>query len=659
MSYDIDNYYERDEAARHTEQHLIRAGYGVQSAEINEIQALSRARLKGIADALFRDGDIIRDCQAVVNDTTGAVQMNGGALYLRGAVRGVTPANFVIPVDQTVTIGIRLRQQVITELAQPDLRDPAIGTRNYDEPGAGRLVVTAAWGWNGDNQPGDFLGVYTVENGVLLSKEPPPQLDSVTQALARYDRDSAGGNYVIEGLSVSATYDRVAGKVTMLVAEGRARVNGYAIEIPRSLRINYDADPDLKNIVAEPHIFTPDGTGKMRVNLDATPLVAIQQVRILAQKQATLTHGAFSGAKDPLPDTSVMSIVAVNQGGTWNGTTFTGGTTYVQGTDYKLTSGQVDWSLTGAEPAPGSSYSAVYQYNTTAATITEQDDTGFKLAGAVSGSTFTVDYSFALPRIDAIALDSDGRVNRIKGVASQYASAAPSIPDTMLRIAGLAHNWSSDPTVARDPVVVLPMDELQGMRSLVFDLFDLVAQERLLNRISLNDPAAKRGVFVDPFNNDNLRDAGITQNLAIIDGELMLPIAADVHAIGTDITTPQLLPYTLEPIIDQPLKTGSMLVNPYQAFEPLPATMQLAPNVDFWTQQNVVWTSDVTRRFVQGVGNRSTVTTSSGVEVVATTERAAEFLRPIQVGFTLKGFGAGEMLQTLTFDGIAVTPENP
>lgn len=650
MSYDIDNYYERDEGGRGTEQHLIRAGYGVQSAEINEIQALSRSRLKGIADALFRDGDIISDCQAVVNDLTGAVRMNGGALYLRGAVRGVAPANFVIPVDQTVTIGIRLRQQIVTELEAPDLRDPALGTRNYGEPGAGRLVITSAWGWNGDNQPGDFLGVYTVENGVLLSKEPPPQLDSVTQALARYDRDSAGGNYVIEGLAVSATYDSVAGKVVALVAEGRARVNGYPVEIPRSLRLSYDADADLKTIQAEPHIFTPDGTGKMRVNLDATPLVAIQEVRITAEKTVSLTHGAFSGAKDPLPDTSVLALVEVKQGGV----------TYVQGTDYKLTAGQVDWSLAGAEPSPGSSYTVKYQYiTTTDLVISAQDQTGFTLQGAVTGTQFQVDYSFALPRIDAIALDSDGRVNRIKGVASQYASAAPSIPDTMLRIASLSHNWSGNPTVVRDPVVVLPMDELQGMRSLVFDLFDLVAQERLLNRVSLNDPASKRGVFVDPFTNDNLRDAGITQNLAIIDGELMLPIAADVHAIGTSITAPQLLPYTLETIINQPLKTGSMKVNPYQAFDPMPATMQLAPNVDFWTQLNVVWTSDVTRRFVQGVGNRSTVTTSTGVEVVATTERAAEFLRPIQVRFTLKGFGPGEVLQKLTFDGITVTPENP
>lgn len=648
-TYPIDNYYERDEVARGTEHMLMRAGYGAQSAEINEIQSLMKARLQGVADALFKDGDIIRDAQALVDDTTGSVQMQSGALYLRGAVRGVAPANFTIPVDRTVTLGVRLREQVITELDAPDLRDPAVGTRNYNEAGAGRLIVTATWGWDGDGQEGDFLGVYTVENGILLSKEPPPQLDGVTQALARYDRDSAGGNYVVEGLGVNASYDRVAQKVVVLVSEGRARANGYGIEVPRSLRLPYDADPDLKDVISEPHTFTPGGDGKMRINLDATPVVEIKQVRITAEKTVTMTHGAFSGAKDPLPDNSVLSIIEVKQGGT----------TYVKDTDYKLTSNQVDWSLEGAEPAPGSSYTVKYQYLTEATDITGQDDTGFTLGGAVPTSLVTVDYSFALPRIDALVLDSDGRVNRIKGVASQYSPAAPGTPDTMLRIAGLRHNWSTDPDVIRDPVVALPMEELQGMRELVFDLFDLVAQERLRNNVALSDPTAKRGVFVDPFNNDNLRDAGIAQGLAIIDGELMLPIAPDVHDIGTDLTVPQLLPYTVEVLIEQPYKTGSMKINPYQAFDPIPATIALSPGVDFWTQTNVVWASDITRRFFQGTGNRITVTTSAGVQVVSVTEKQAEFLRQIQVGFKIKGFGPGEVLQSLTFDGLAVTPENP
>jgi hypothetical protein len=661
ITYPIDAYFNRHDPSKRFEKHLFRAGYGAQSAEINEIQENLLERSKGIADAIFKDGDIVRDCQAVVDEATGAVQMEGGALYLRGAVRGVAPAAFTIPVNTVVQIGIRLTETVVTELQDPTLRDPATGTRNFDEPGAGRLQVIAAWGWNGDGGTGEFYGVYTVESGVLLPKEPPPAFDAIAVSIARYDRDSAGGSYIVNGMPVSASYDRQAQKVTVLVGEGRSRVNGFPVELARSLRTIYDADPDLKSIIGEPETYLPT-SGSMRINLDNAPLISLQRVLVTAQKEATITHGAFSGAADPIPDDSILSIVAVNQGGTWNGASFVGGQGYTQGIDFQLTSGDIDWSLNGQEPAPGSSYKVVYRYQSaTAGVVTGIDDTGFTLSGPiVSGTVVAVDYTFALPRIDAITLDADGRLNRIKGVASQYRPAQPTVPNEQLRIAGLRHDWFGDPVVERDAVVVLPMAELQGLRTMVFDLFDLVAQERLRNDVSLADPAAKRGVFVDPFTNDNLRDAGISgQSLAVFNGELRLAIAPAVNAVGAAITAPELLPYTLETVIEQPFRTGSMKINPYQAFDPIPGAMALTPPVDFWTEVNVTWASDITRRFTNGTGGRITTTTSTGVEVVGVSEESAQFIRQRSVGFTIQGFGPGEVLQTLTFDGIAVTPENP
>lgn len=643
----IDNYYDRTDPAKNYEQHLFRAGYGLQAAELNEIQQASISRVRGIGDALFKDGDIIKDCACLVDSDTGAVTMNGGALYLRGAVRGIAPASFVIPTDQSLAIGVRLVEATVTELEDPSLRDPAKGTRNYQEPGAARLQVTAVWGWEGDGQEGDFFAVYTVENGVLLQKEPPPQLDTMTNALARYDRDSAGGNYVISGFGVSATFDQAAQKIITLVGEGRARVNGFGIEMPRSARLVENMDRDLQQVTAEPRTFNPDGAGKMRINVDNAPLVSIDQVRITAQKTVTVTHGAFSGAKDPLPDNAVLSIVSVSQGAT----------NFVNGTDFKLTSGQVDWSLPGAEPAPGSTYSVTYQYQTTGATITAQDSTGFTVSGAVAGTLVTTDYKFGLTRIDAIALDAEGRITRIKGVASQYSPAAPAVPANQLQIATLKHTWAGDPVVTQDAVVVMPMDQLQGLRGMVLDLFDLVAQERLRNAIGLAEPAAKRGVFVDPLNNDNLRDNGVAQNAAVLNGELMLPIDAAVSQVGATITAPQLLDYTLEPLVEQPNKTGSMKVNPYQAFDPIPAKVTLAPGVDYWTETNTTWSSPITQRFISGSGNASWTSSSTGVQLVSSATQAAQFLRQITVNFKISGFGPGEQLQQLTFDGITVTPE--
>lgn len=643
----LDNFYDRTDPAKNYERHLFRAGYGLQSAELNEIQQAAISRVQSIGDALFKDGDIIKDCACLVDADTGEVTLNGGALYLRGMVRGIAPASFVVPTDRSLAIGVRLVETTVTELEDPALRDPAVGTRNYQEPGAARLKVEAVWGWEGDGGEGDFFAVYTVENGILLSKEPPPQLDSVTQTLARYDRDSAGGNYVINGFVVSATYDADAGKLVTLVSEGRARVNGFGVDVPRSVRMVEDMDRDLQAVTAEPRTFTPDGQGKMRINVDNSPLVSIDQVRITAEKTVTVVHGAFSGAKDPLPDNAVLTIVEVKQGAT----------TYVNGTDYKLTSGQVDWSLTGAEPAPGSSYTVKYQYQTTGATIEGQDATGFTVSGAVSGTLVTVDYRFSLPRIDAIVLDQEGRVIRIKGVASQYAPAAPAVPATQLKIATLHHTWAGDPVVTQDAVVVMPMDELQGLRGMVLDLFDLVAQERLRNDIGLAEPAAKRGVFVDPLNNDNLRDAGVAQTAAVLNGELMLPIDAAISQVGASITAPVMLDYTLEALVEQPNRTGSLKVNPYQAFDPMPAKVTLTPDVDFWTETNVTWRSPITQRFVQGSGNASWTSSSTGVQLVSSNTQAAQFLRPIQVQFKISGFDPGEQLQTLTFDGITVTPE--
>ena len=655
VSYPIDHYQNRYDADKNYDKHLVRSGNGVQAAEINEIQENLMARQKRLGDVLIKDGNITKDCACLVDPDTGAVQLEAGELYLRGVPRDITAAAFVIPVDTTVTIGVRMTETVVTELEDPDLVGPADGTRSQGEPGAGRLRVDIAWGWDGDGGSDAFFPVYTVVNGYLLSKDPPPALDGVNNAIAIYDVDSSGSNYIIKGLAVQASYDRVTGKITVLVGEGRARVNGYGVTVARGVRMILDAETDTRAIIAEPKVYTPT-SGSMRVNLDNGPLLSINQIRYTKQVEENKTRGAVAGGLDALDNTSVLLLVAVNQGGTWNGTAYTGGTNYTVGTEVKITNGQIDWSGAGAEPAPGSAYKCVYQYQTIAgATITAQDDTGFTISGPVAGSTFTIDYTFALPRIDAIVLDQEGRIARIKGVATQYNPSDPSVPDTLLRIAGLTNTWFTNPVVQSDAIVMMPMKRQRGLEELVFDLYDLVAQERLRNDVGLRETAAKRGVFVDPFTNDNLRDAGITQSLAIIGGELRMSIAATVTQAGAAITAPQLLPFTVETLIEQAYRTGSMLVNPYQAYDPIPPSMRLDPAVDFWTDVVTTWGSEITQRFVNGSGNAVWVTTSSGVQVQSST-KDQDYLRQRSVGYTITGMGPGENLTGMTFDGIAVTP---
>lgn len=640
----IDGYFNRFDPSKEYESHLFRAGYVLQSAELNEIQYAATNRVRGIADALFKDGDVVRDARVVVNVDTGVATCEAGAVYLQGAVRGVPPATLTIPTIGVVTIGVYLQSSVVTELEDPALRDPATLTRNYQEPGAARHKLHAAWGFAGDSQAGEFFPVYKVEDGVLRAKEPPPNLDAVTQALARYDRDSAGGTYVVSGLGVKALDDLVSGEQVYSVAEGRARVNGYGVELTTSRRLVYAAAPDLLYINSEPHMSA--GPTAQRIDFDRPPSAGIVEVEITAEKTVTLTHGGFTGAQDPLPDTSVLQILEVKQGGT----------TYVQNTDYKLTAGKVDWSLTGAEPATGSTYSVKYQH-ITAVTPTAVDDTGFTVEGAVASSLVLVSYNQKLPRIDRLALSAEGVLVWLKGVAAEWNPQAPAVPADMLSLAIVRQTWGINRTVTNDSVRVVPMSELSAINGKMDYMLGLIAQQRLAGDISLREAGQKKGLFVDPFLDDNQRDQGAEQTAAIFGGELTLPVTIDaVFQMPTDVTARTSLAFTLSQLLAQTARTGVMKVNPYMAFEPIPAAVTLTPAVDNWTVVNTTWASAITERVTVGSGNAGSTSTSTSSQVLSSASRPAESLRPIEVRFSAAGFGPGETLLSLTFDGVAVTP---
>lgn len=195
-----------------------------------------------------------------INKETGEVQAQSGAVYIKGAVRGVAPAVFTIPTTGTVAIGIRLSESVISELEDASLYQSGQGLarrrlcRSLAAPGpqpAGDLTGTTA--------AAEFFPVYSVDDGELRAKEAPPSLDALSQSIARYDRDSTGGgSYVVDGLTVRRAEDGVDGSQIYTVAEGRCRVNGYGVEMPTSRRLTYTAEPDLRFVDTEVH--TADAT---------------------------------------------------------------------------------------------------------------------------------------------------------------------------------------------------------------------------------------------------------------------------------------------------------------------------------------------------------------------------------------------------------------
>ena len=157
---DLDNYYDRttSEIDKGYEKHLFRAGNVLQSAELNEVQGMALHRQKQLGDALFKNGDIVRDARLVVDHETGECIAESGAVFLLGTVRGVPPATFTIPFVGTFVIGVYLDEEVITELQDPDLAEPAVEVQAYGEPGAARLHISPRWGV----QSGDADNFYPI-----------------------------------------------------------------------------------------------------------------------------------------------------------------------------------------------------------------------------------------------------------------------------------------------------------------------------------------------------------------------------------------------------------------------------------------------------------------------------------------------------------------
>jgi hypothetical protein len=647
----IERYYNLFDPAKHYTQLLFRAGDGLQSRELNEIQTTLIHRLQGVADALLKDGDIVSGANLQIDADTGLVTLEAGRVYLRGAVREVPATTFTVPVDGRVAVGVRFTTRTVTELEDPNLREPAVGVRNYQEPGAGRLQETLAWGWEGagtsDGQPGDFHAVYALDNGILENRRQPPVLDGVIASLARYDYD-ANGHYVTEGLGVRyLSQDSDNQEHIFSVAEGRANIDGFKVDRSQSQRLRLPIDPDLQRVSSEPQVFNDSGDGSMIVTINRPPLAQVLDIKVTQQKTETVIHGAFTGSRDVLTEPTVVAVLTIKQGTT----------TYAQGTDYKVVGDEIDWSPGGAEPAPGSSYQVTYQY---IASITPTDftDTGFKVTGVVQGSTMYIDYQWKLPRVDVLALTTDGQVERIKGISQVRNAIAPTVPASRLTLAEIAYDWRSgaEPAVRNVAIRTIKVSELTAMQRQIADLYDLMALERLRVDANIREPAAKKGLFVDNFLDDDLRDQGVAQTGAVVAGVLTLPITASAQHAKDNGNALITLDYTLTPVIEQLARTGAMKINPYQAFEPVPARVTLNPAVDQFTVTNTTWASDVTERLITGSGVlEQIVETRRSDQVLTSFGEEAQFLRALQVSYRVEGFGPSEALATLRFDGVGIS----
>ncbi|SMD18104.1 DUF4815 domain-containing protein [Rhizobium sp. RU36D] len=633
-----------DRAAGHPEQQSV-VFYGdrafIQSAELNELQTISRSRSKRVGRLLAKEGQRIVRAEAIVDIEAETVTLTSGEIYVAGDVFPVAQAVLAdVPMTGRTQIGVRLTKSWVTHEDDPSLLGMVPGSLAEGEPGAAREVASIAWARQDDGGAGDFYAVYALQDGTIIDQTSPAVLDPVGQALAVYDRPN--GSYIVSGCRVTAL-GAEAGAQVFAIEQGEANINGFKRTRYASLRISEAEDWDELAIPGETHIYA--GGASHTFAVDLAPIGVINAILLTKEKTVTITRGAIVNGADGLPDSSIVSIVSVVQGGT----------TYVAGTSYTLVGNNVDWAPVGAEPAGGSSYNVTYRYRDSVV-ADSFDDRTITVSGGATGGDIIVAYTQKLPRIDVVCLAEDGSGVYVKGVSARTNARAPSVPSTLLALATVTNNWMGTPVVVNDGVRYFSVAEQTRFFNRILDHDRLIQLERLKSGIDAREPVAKKGVFVDPFTDDTYRDQGATQSGAIGNGMLMLSIAPTFFDVA--LSGPVMLDHVEEIITTQALRTGCEKINPYQNFTPLPGAMSLSPAVDFWSESRTDWTSPATFEFNQGVrtdgGPLQTVNAENQL-VDQRTEQLA-FLRQISVAFTISGFGVGEILASLTFDGVNVLP---
>ncbi|CCF19170.1 conserved protein of unknown function [Pseudorhizobium banfieldiae] len=613
----------------------------IQGAELNDLQTIQRERSARVGRLIASDGDRIERADGFVDVAAGTVTLTSGKIYVNGDVFPVEEAVLSsVPMVGRVEIGVRLTKSYVTHEDDPSLLGLVQGSLAEGEPGAAREVGSIAWALEGDEGEGQFYAVYVLQDGTILDQTGPSMLEPVMQQLAIYDRPN--GNYIVTGNRVTALGAN-GGKQLFAIEEGEANINGFKRTRYAALRYEEEEVWEEGAIPGETHVYP--GGASYTFSVDFAPIGVINSILLTKEKTVTVTRGAIAHGADALPDTSVIAILSVTQGAT----------TFDAVTSWNRVNNSVDWAPGGPEPVSGSTYTVTYRYRDAVAP-TSATDSEITVANGATGGDIIVSYTQKLPRIDRIGLRQDGAPIYIKGIPARSNPKEPTVPADVLALCQVINNWMSTPIVINDGVRSLPYAEMWRYFNRIIDIDRLVQLERLKSGIDAKEPVAKKGMFVDPFIDDTYRDQGQMQSGAIGNGMLQLSITPTFYM--APLADPVMLDWTEEVIVSQELKTACEKINPYANFIPLPGTMKLSPAADFWTESRTDWTSAQTLEFNRGTrtdgGPLQTSTTET--QLVDQRSELLQFLRQIEVDFTISGFGAGEILETLTFDGIDVKP---
>ena len=659
--YDESPFYERDNIIKNYYKLLAIPGRYAQASEFTEAQSVLLGCIKSIGDSLFKDGNVQSGCDIIINGNS--VTITEGRIYLDGVVRNSKETKLVITGSGTEIITVRLDETLISESDDTSLLDPATDSSSAFQPGCFRVKQEIIFEVNGEGSTVAMIVDGKLQNYIVEK----PQMDIINEVLARRTF-AESGNYIVSGFELKQLDYEQDNTLLVGLSKGQAFIKGYEVINPTDTTFTVDKALVYREVIGEPKRCSRTENSFSLIN---NPLNEISRVFVTLTSTDTIVYN-YLVSEYELKDQPVSEILNIDG--------------YTQGVDYRLSNNKVVW-LGQKTPESGTNFTVNYAYKSlltegTDYLVYEGDVTTISITNEslLDNSEVLVDYSYYLARRDTVCLDSTGSAIVVKGIDDDLdACFAPKVHDNAYLPLGeiLIYPNSNKYEIINDTVRVSTMQRIQNaierldkleynvmMSTLDQELYDQESSEQL------------RAMFTESFVNYDRVDftyEGVRLSLDVFEGK-MYPYFEDTrhdlllstnpnnrYGIIGDVYT---LPYTSRNILSQDNTTGTMLVNPYQAFDPI-MTVEISPSIDTWITTSTVTTtqtSTVYRSYVWGGSYDYSTTSESrsslGSKVIKDSE--ATYMRQREIKITSKTFPNSANNVRCLFDGrqVALTPLN-
>ena len=158
--------------------------------------------------------------------------------------------------DLTTKVGLAITRDSVTESEDPSLRDPAIGSYNYNAPGADRFKIDLILDQRRPAEDtDDFVELLRFEGGKITRKIERITYGEIEKTLSRRTYDESG-SYIVRPFDIKI--DLNGATLNYTFGSGKAYIQGYEVEsqYPQTVSV-----PAARTTATETDLLFPYGVG--------------------------------------------------------------------------------------------------------------------------------------------------------------------------------------------------------------------------------------------------------------------------------------------------------------------------------------------------------------------------------------------------------------